>query len=125
MTRNAYRILSFLLPWLSLTGIFWLLVPYLHHSAVFFIKAFSILSGLLMSALYFAGREEWRHQTRSFNITLVVIGMKMLGSVAIFLRYFMLNKVGPVVPLLTGGSIYLLYTLITVGYGYYWTLKRK
>ena len=79
----------------------------------------------MMSALYLAGKEDSRHQRRALNITLVVIGLKMLGSVAIFLRYFMDNKAEPVDPLLTGMSIYLVYTLLVVGYGYCWSLRKR
>jgi hypothetical protein len=125
MTKNTRRIISFIVPWLLINGICWLLIPFLHVSAVYFTKSFSVLSGLMMSALYFAGIKEAQHQRRTLNITLAVIGIKMLGSVAIFLRYFMQNKVEPVLPLITGASIYLVYTLLIVGYAYYWTLKAK
>lgn len=124
MTRNARRILSFILPWLLMTGIWWMLIPCMHHSSVYFIKSFSIFSGCMMAVLYFAGDERAQHQRRAFNITLAVIGFKMLGSAAIFIKYFINNKAEPLFPLLTGAVIYLAYTLLTVGYGYYWAIKK-
>lgn len=118
-------ILSFILPWLGLTGLCWLLVPHLHPSALYFTKAFSMLSGLLMSALYYAGHQEGRHHRRALNITLVVIGIKMLASVFIFLCYFMLDRMNPMEPLLIGAIIYLCNTTLVVTYGYFWTLKKR
>jgi hypothetical protein len=124
MTKNARLILTFILPWLSLTILLWILAIWLDSSAAFFIRCFSLLSALVMTILYRAESPHNASKGMSFILMMLSITIKILVSAGIFIYYFLKFNT-PVVPaLLTGTLVYVSYTVLIVGYAYYWSIRR-